>query len=246
MMRIEQKKLETLCSILSALVQECKLKIDKDGLTTRAVDTANVAMVQIILPNTSFKEFTIESGEVGMDVLKWKQALGVMKSDALVSIDRPKEGRISISDGGYNYKITPLDTNTIRKQPNIPGFQLPCSLSIEGKEFAEAIKALASIGDKVRFSIKGAMLELSTEGDTDTLRKEITGTMPDGKKNETEAVSLFSLDYMREITKGGGMKGAETITISLGVDHPVRFDFEVEGIEASYVLAPRIETDGGA
>lgn len=128
------------------------------------------------------------------------------------------------------------------EHPDSPGFQLPCSLSIEGKEFAEAIKALASIGDKVRFSIKGAMLELSTEGDIDLLKKEITGKLPDGKKNEIEAVSLFSLDYMREITKGG-MKGAETITISLGVDHPVRFDFEVEGIEASYVLAPRIEQE---
>lgn len=241
MIKIEQKRLETFCAVMSAMVQECRLKINKDGITTRAVDTANVAMVQVILPNTSFTEFTAEPCEVGMDVGKWKGALGVMKPDDMVSIDAPKSGRITISGGGYDYKINPLDCNTIRKDPNVPGFQLPCILAVNGKEFAEAIKALSIVSDKVRLSIKGATLELSAEGDTDALKKEITGTVPDGKKNETEAVSLFSLDYMREITRGNGMKGAETVTISLGIDHPVRFDFDIDGLEGAYVIAPRIE-----
>jgi proliferating cell nuclear antigen len=244
MIKIEQKRLETFCAVMSAMVQECRLKITKDGITTRAVDTANVAMVQAILPNTSFTEFTIDPSEGGMDVHKCNGALGVMNPDDMVSIDTPKSGRITISGGGYDYKINPLDCNTIRKDPNVPGFQLPCTLAVSGKEFAEAIKALSIVSDKVRLSIKGATLELSAEGDTDALRKEITGTVPDGKKNETEAVSLFSLDYMREITRGGGMKGAETVTISLGIDHPVRFDFDIDGLEGAYVIAPRISQDG--
>jgi len=228
---------------MSAMVQECRLKITKDGFVARAVDTANVALVQAILPPTSFKEFTIEPCEVGMDVQKWKGAIGVMKPDDMVSIDAPKNGRITISGGGYDYKISPLDCNTIRKDPNVPGFQLPCTLSINGKEFAEAIKALSIISDKIRLSIKGKTLELSAEGDTDDLRKEIEGTIPDNKKNEVTAISLFSLDYMREMTRGP-MKNAENVTISLGIDHPVRFDFEVMGNTASYVTAPRIETGG--
>jgi proliferating cell nuclear antigen len=247
MMKIEAKKLETFCSVVSALVQECHLTITKDGLTTRAVDAANVAMVQVLLPNTAFTEFTIEPGVIGMDVAKWKQALGVMKPDAVIAIDRPKEGRITMSDGGYDYKLTPLDPNTIRKQPNVPTFNLPNALTVDGKEFAEAIKALAVIGDKARLTIRGATLELSTEGDTDFLKKEIPGEPMTGKKNETAAASLFSLDYLREITKGAsGMKGAEKIAISLGIDHPVRFDFDIGELSGSYVIAPRIETDGGA
>jgi len=245
MIKIEQEKLGTFCAVMSAMVLECRLKITRDGITTRAVDTANVAMVQAILPNTSFKEFTVEPVEIGMDVEKWKGALNVMKPDAIVSIEVPKTGRITISGGGYDYKINPLDCTTVRKDPNVPAFQLPCSLTVSGKEYAEAIKALSIISDKVRLSIKGKTLELSAEGDTDALKKEIDGTLPDGKKNEIEAISLFSLDYMRDITKGAdGMKGAETITISLGIDHPVRFDFELDGLEGAYVLAPRIEQEG--
>jgi proliferating cell nuclear antigen len=244
MIKIEQEKLGTFCAVMSAMVQECRLKITKDGIITRAVDTANVALVQVILPNTSFKEFTIEPCEIGMDVQKWKGALGVMKPDDMVSIDAPKNGRVTISGGGYDYKINPLDCTTIRKDPNVPNFQLPCTLSISGKEFAEAVKALSIISDKVRLSIRGKTLELSAEGDTDALKKEIEGVIPDGKKNEIEAVSLFSLDYMREITKGGGMKGAETVTISLGIDHPVRLDFDIDGLEGAYVIAPRISQDG--
>jgi len=245
MIKIEQKRLETFCAVMSAMVLECRLKINKDGITTRAVDTANVAMVQAILPNTSFREFTVDPCEVGMDVLKWKGALNVMKPDEIVSIEVPKTGRITISGGGYDYKINPLDCNTVRKDPNVPGFNLPCTLSVSGKEFAEAIKALSIISDKVRLSITGKTLELSAEGDTDALKKEIDGTMPDGKKNEIAAISLFSLDYMRDMTKGP-MKNAEIVTISLGIDHPVRFDFEVEGTGASVIIAPRIEQEPDA
>ena len=245
MIKIEQEKLGTFCAVMSAMVQECRLKITKDGITTRAVDTANVAMVQAILPNTSFKEFTIEPCEIGMDVGKWKGALSVMKPDEIVSIDVPKTGRITLSGSGYDYKINPLDCTTVRKDPTVPTFQLPCTLAVNSKEFSEAIKALSIISDKVRLGIKGKILEMSAEGDIDHLRKDIEGTMPDGKKNETAVVSLFLLDYMREITKGAeGMKAAETITISLGIDHPVRFDFDIDGLEGAYVIAPRISQDG--
>jgi proliferating cell nuclear antigen len=240
MMKIEAKTMEAFCNILTALIHESRLTItEKDGIITRAVDTANVALVQVTLPPTAFTEYKVEKCQVGMDVHKWKGAIGVMKADATVTIEIPKDGRITLSDGGYDYKITPLDCNTIRKDPNVPGFQLPNALEIESKEYIEAIRALAIIGDKIKFTISGSSLELAAEGDTDFLKKEIPGERPAGKKNETAASSLFSIEYLKEITKG--LKHTDKVTIHLGIDHPVRFDFMAGEIEASYVIAPRIE-----
>ena len=105
----------------------------------------------------------------------------------------------------------------------------------------EVIKAMAVIGDKARFTVGKDGLELAAEGDTDKLRKTLE--KKDGSTHPEQPVSsLFSLDYMKDIARA--MKGAGAVSVHLGQDHPIRFDFEIEGIEASYLVAPRIEQDG--
>ncbi len=243
MMRIEQKKLDTFISVLRALVPECRLMITADGWNTQATDAANVAMVVATLPKTAFEEYT-ESGrdEVGMDVQKWSDMLKVMKDPkSTITIDRKDTGKIGISDSAYTYTHVPLDPNTVRKRPNVPGINLPVVVVISPAELAEAIRAMAVIGDKVRFTAGKDGLELAAEGDTDKLRKVLTGK--DGSKLPDKPVSsLFSLDYLKDISRA--TKDAGSISVCVGEDHPIRFDFEIAGITASYLVAPRIEEAG--
>jgi len=247
MMKISQEKLATFCGIISAIVPECRLTIAPEGWNTQAVDTANVAMVSANLPKSLFEEYNEgeDKVEVGMDLQKWKNMLTVMNDPkSIIEIEQQKSaGKIRITDGRYTYLHTPLDANTVRKRPTMPLLTLPAAVKIEAKEIQEAIKALSVIGDKARFtcSIKGG-LALDADGDTDHLNKVLTAL--DGSKFPDEAVSsLFSLDYLRDMTKA--MKESGTITVSSGHNHPVRFDFEpLEGFECSYLVAPRIEQEG--
>lgn len=240
MMKIEQKTLDAYISILRALVPECRLMITADGWNTATTDTANVAMVLATLPKTAFEEYT-EGGndEIGMDVSKWSDMLRVMKDPkSTITIDRKDTGKIGISDSAYTYTHVPLDPNTVRKRPNVPGINLPAVIVISPAELAEAIRAMAVIGDKVRLTAGKDGLELAAEGDTDKLRKVLTGK--DGSKLPDKPVSsLFSLDYLKDISRA--MKDAGSISVCVGQDHPVRLDFEIAGISASFLVAPRIE-----
>lgn len=239
MMKIEHKRLASFCSIAAALVPECRLMITKDGFNTIAVDTANVGMVSIRLPATSFSEYSPgDATEIGMDVPKWKQAIGILTQDTISLNLDPVTKKITFTDGSYTLTHTPLDPNTCRKRPNPPGLNLPASLTVDAPEFAETIAALAKIGDKVLFEAKEGGLELSTEGDTDKLRKMI----PAEGKAGTGNASLFSIDYLKDISRA--MREAGRITVCLGKDHPVRFDFDIDGIEAAFLLAPRIDQEG--
>jgi proliferating cell nuclear antigen len=238
MIKIEQKKLATFIEIIRALVPECKMKVSEDGFYVLAVDTANVAMVSVRLPASAFEEYGDPgTDEIGMDMEKWGNVLKICKNSP-VEID-PKGSKIAVYDGSYRYTITPLDTSTIRKWPNTPDLGLPGSITIDAKEYNEAVKAMAIVGDKVRLAIKGSILELLTEGDTDHLVKEIEGQDVEGAA--AMPVSLFSIDYLRDTAKA--LKDAGTIRVHMNKDHPVRFDFEVEGMECSYLVAPRIEVD---
>lgn len=250
MMKISQERLATFCGILGAIVPECRLMITQDGWNTMAVDTANVAMVSANFPATLFEEYgkvEEEKVEIGMDLQKWKNMLTVMNDKkSIIEIEQQKNaGKIRVSDGKYTYLHVPLDVNTVRKRPTIPFLSLPSGVKVEAKEIQEAIKALGVVGDKAWFtsSIKGG-LALDADGDTDHLNKVLTAL--DGSKFPEAAVSsLFSLDYLADMTKA--MKESGTITVSSGQNHPVRFDFEpLEGFECSYLVAPRIEQEDAA
>jgi len=246
MMKITQENLKIFCDTITAIVPECRLMITPEGWNTRAVDTANVAMVSANLPTTLFEEYKeSDKAEIGMDLSKWKNMLAVMNDPkSIIEIEQQKDtGKIRVTDGKYTYLHVPLDANTVRKRPTMPLLSLPSAVRIEAKEFQEAIKAMGVITDKVRFtSSKAGGLQLDGEGDTDKLNKPLTAL--DGSKfAEATISSLFSNDYLTDMSRA--MKNCGAITVSMGQDHPVRFDFEpLPGADFSFLTAPRIETEG--
>jgi proliferating cell nuclear antigen len=239
-MKISQKRLSTFVDILRALVPECRLMITETGINTLVVDTANVAMVRAVLPKASFEVFNEERAEIGMDVGKWKTLLGIMNDpDSAITITR-KDNQLRISDGKWDDTHTPLDPNTVRKRPNEPGLNLPVSVVIDAKEYAESVRAMAVIGDKVRIRSRGDNLVLDVEGDSDQLQKTIE--MKEAGKIVADPVSsLFSIEYLKDTARA--MKGTGTITVHMAQDHPIRFDFDIDGIEAGFMIAPRLEAD---
>jgi proliferating cell nuclear antigen len=230
---------------ISALVPECRLHTDENGISTRAVDTANVAMIGIELKKEAFDSFKATKSQLGIDISKMKNIFGMAGKGDLISLELADNAqKMSISAHGYHYSITLLDTNTIRKDPNPPTINLPGKIVITGDDFNNAMKAAAVISDKIALGInpKDQTFYLIAEGDTDTIRREFG---KDELKSLTpvEARSLFSLDYLKDM--GKVMSKAAEVEIYLGIDHPVRFSFIIAGGNGNveYLLAPRIEAD---
>ncbi|MEN6610026.1 MAG: DNA polymerase sliding clamp [Methanoregulaceae archaeon] len=228
---------------ISALVTECRLRISENGFTARAVDTANVAMVSLELRKEAFDSFAGTEAEIGLDIAKLKNIFGMMSG--ILTIELPENAnKLQVSVQGYRYSITLLDTNTIRKEPNMPKLELPGKIGITGNDLNSAIKAAAIISDKIAMGIDPAKATffLVAEGDTDHIRREFT---KDELKSLSlvEARSLFSIDYLKDM--GKVMSKSEAVEIHLGIDHPVRFSFDIAngGGHVEYLLAPRIEAD---
>ncbi len=141
---------------IAALVTECRLHTAEDQIRTRSVDTANVAMVSLELQSTAFNSFSATTGgELGLDIAKMKNIIGMMgKGDALTLNLLDEERKLELSFGGYRYSISLLDVNTIRKDPNPPGIDLPPGKAVvPGDALNNAIKAAAVISDKIALGI---------------------------------------------------------------------------------------------
>lgn len=230
---------------ISALIPECRLHTDENGISTRAVDTANVAMIGVTLKKEAFDSFKATESQLGIDISKMKNIFGMAGKGDLISLEFGDNAqKMSVSVHGYHYSMTLLDVNTIRKDPNPPTINLPARIVIAGDDINNAMKTAAVISDKIALGInvKDQTFYLVAEGDTDHIRREFS---KDELKSLTpvEARSLFSLDYLKDM--GKVMSKAAEVEIHLGIDHPVRFSFDIAGGNGhvEYLLAPRIEAD---
>lgn len=230
---------------IAALVTECRLHTAEDQIWTRSVDTANVAMVSLELQSTAFNSFLATTGELGLDIAKMKNIIGMMgKGDALTLNLLDEERKLELSFGGYRYSISLLDVNTIRKDPNPPGIDLPGKAVISGDALNNAIKAAAVISDKIALGIDPDAMTfyMEAEKDTDHIKLAL-GEDELVALNPVQARSLFSIDYLKDM--GRVMARADEVEVYLGIDHPVRFVFDIAdgNGRVEYLLAPRIEAD---
>jgi len=230
---------------IAALVTECRMHVEADHLYTRAVDTANVAMVSLLLKKEAFETLHATKEELGLDIAKLKNMMGMMSKGDSLHLNLPEGGhRMEMAFNQYRYAITLLDVNTIRKDPNPPTIELPGKIVLSGNALQEAIKAAAVVSDKIALGIDpiNKFFYMMAEGDTDTIKLELS-------QSEIESItlvevrSLFSLDYLKDM--GRVMGKAEKVEIQLGVNHPVKFSFDFAGGNGhiDYLLAPRIEAE---
>ena len=60
--------LRTALDSVSVLVEECKIHLEEDGLEIRAVDPANVGMVDLSLSAAAFESYETDGGVIGVDL----------------------------------------------------------------------------------------------------------------------------------------------------------------------------------
>jgi proliferating cell nuclear antigen len=239
-MKIEKSRFTAFCEAVLAIAPECRMYLKNTGLEVRAVDAANVAMISAKLPKEAFAEYKEETGILGFDLLKLKTAAGLMKAGMLEIKQDGKGARLKITDGSNKYSAALLDISTIRKDPNPPTIVLPAVVTVNAKELQESINNMGKIGEKIRFSLQGNTLTLTTEGDTDLLVKGIEG---EALKSLKEPVaSLFSTDYLKEISRV--FRDADKVTVSMNTDHPIRIECVVDETILEFLIAPRIEQEG--
>ncbi|MFA0823843.1 MAG: proliferating cell nuclear antigen (pcna) [Methanomethylovorans sp.] len=240
---IDADILKSSIETLSVLVDEARFRISTEGLSVRAVDPANVAMVSFELASSAFDDYAADDCEIGMDLTKINDIFGVAEKNekATLELDEMSQ-KMSIHIGGFSYTLSLLDPSTIRAEPRIPQLELPAEVVLNGKELQKAVKAAEKISDHMSLGVDEEIFYMEAEGDTDKVRLEMPRDQLIDLKSG-DARSLFSLDYLSDIVKPASK--SNEVTLELGRDYPIRISFIIaEGAgKISYLLAPRIESD---
>jgi proliferating cell nuclear antigen len=240
---INAELLKDAIASLAVIVDEVRFRIKPEGISVKAVDPANVAMVIFELGSSAFDEYSADESEIGIDLNKITDLLGITDKGDTVRMEL-EEGnhKLLIDVGGLSYTLSLLDPSTIRAEPRIPQLELPAKVVMNGTDLRRAVKAAEKISDHMLMGVTGDTFFMEAKGDTDQVRLEMgRDQLIDLKTGE--ASSLFSLDYLTDIVKPTNK--VNEVSLSLGRDFPVIIDFEIANGAGriSYLLAPRIESD---
>ena len=249
--KIDANALREYLELITAVVDEGKLKITENGIELKAVDASNVAMVAFELPNDAFNEFqlntkekidteTVIEKEIGLDFEKLLSIFGVGGNNEVeLELDDDKQ-KLHAKMGNLAYTISLLDPVSLRKEPRVPELDLSAQVVIETGELRRALRAMERISDHVMFGITEETFYMETYGETDKLKMELTKEQLINLKGK-KLNSLYSIEYIVAMSKG--MSHVENITLNFDKDMPLRMESEIaEGKgKVSYLLAPRIE-----
>ncbi|WP_439028227.1 DNA polymerase sliding clamp [Haloarchaeobius sp. DT45] len=242
---VSAETLKTTLDSVSVLVDECKIHLNDDGLEIRAVDPANVGMVDLRLSASAFESYEADGGIIGVNLSRLEDIAGMADSGQLVELELDEETRkLHIQIDGLEYTLALIDPDSIRKEPDIPDLDLPAAVKIEGKDINRAVKAADMVSDHIALGVDAdaGLFYVDAEGDTDDVHLELDETdLIDLQAGE--AHSLFSLDYLKDMDKAIP-KDAE-VTLELGEEFPVKLYFDIAEGQGTvlFVLAPRIQSD---
>jgi len=206
---------------ISTLVDEAKFRLSKDGISIKAVDPANVAMVSFDLYPDAFESYECTDGEIGLNLETLVDILGMAERSDKIELKLDSEAHnLALRMGGLAYTLSLTDLAAMRKEPKVPNLELPAKVTLKGRDLYRAV-----------------------EGDTNRVRLQLTKDELIGLDASGPARSLFSLDYLSDMSKA--ISKANEVTIHLGKDYPVKINFSVAGGKGKveYLLAPRIESD---
>ncbi|WP_302083407.1 DNA polymerase sliding clamp [Salinibaculum rarum] len=243
---IEPSRLEDGFAPVSALVDECKVHLEDDGIQIRAVDPANVGMVDLTLNADAFESYEADGGVLGINLNRFNDIISLFNGEgepAHIELD-DETRKLHLSCGGLEYTLALIDPDSIREEPDIPDLELSSEVVLEGKQFDRAITAADMVSDHVAFGTSEAdgVFYAEAEGDTDDVNLQLSqDELIDLQAGGAD--SLFSVDYLKDMN--GSIPGDAEVTMEVGEEFPVKIHFQtVEGdANTTFMLAPRIQSE---
>jgi len=232
---------------VSALVSECKIHTNEDGLEITAVDPANVAMGNMELDAAACAHYETDGGVLGVNLDRFEDVLGMAGSDDMVKLDLNEETRkLDIVVGGLEYTLALIDPDSIRQEPDIPDLDLPATYVFKASELSRAVSAADLVSDHITIVGKREdELVISADGDTDDVVVEIDeDKLLSGNHAEDSPVkSLFSLDYLKSMA--GPIDNGTDVSLVVGQEFPVKLRYSMHDGDVSVLncLAPRIQSE---
>lgn len=240
----DAKKFKSAIDAIVNLIDEGPLEIGPGGLTLRAMDPSQIAMVSFAMPKASFVEYDAPNPvRVGLNFDNLSKFLARARSgEKLEVVHEENKVVLKFHSGKHkrSFKIPVLEMpGGSNREPNVVS---DASVKMLGGNVKETLRDAALVSTHVTLEAGESGFRFFGRGDSADFDVE----QEKGSEELIElagagAKSTFPLQYLEDIVKA--CPDATPVAINLKSNAPVKIEYEVEGAKITYYLAPRIETD---
>ena len=245
-------------SALTSVVDQGVLRFNEEGVTSKSVNPADVAMVSLDIKRDVFIDYNLKGEElaVGMDFGKLLNVLKLCSGDTKSAVTnwvariKINTEKMQINSGYLSYDLPLLSLDALRKEPKLPELEFLATVTIDSEDFKRGINTADNITDYVEIGVNSEEFFMGVEGsekdkfklvipkeDLSLVNADHLSVLPP----LPSAKSKFSTDYLARMASGVVGK---LVTLKLNNDCPLQMPFKVrDGCEVTYLLAPRMNMD---
>ncbi len=232
------KLLSDSIAIITELVTEVRIKVNKSGMSIIAVDPANVALVSLKIPSNAFAQLDLEEEEtLCVNLEDFKQVLRRADQSSSISLEKDENKlKIGIQNGvKRDFAISLI--NIEQEEKRIPELEFDSNVDIVSDLLRQAIEDASIVSDACCFDV-GKNFTIEAKGSLNSTRTEFSS---DEAKFRGSAKSKYSLEYLQKFIKA--CRFSERTSLSYKTDFPLRMDFKNGELEMTFILAPRVEEE---
>ncbi len=229
---------------LVSLIDEGEFEVSSEGMTLRAMDTAQIAMVDFAMPKESFKEVKVEKDQkIGLNMENLSRIMSrTRQGESLtMSLDESGNRLVLLFKGKVRRKVSIplLDLNLVETRE--PKIDFDAVVKLDSSALKESLKDASLVSSYVTMSAEDGAFRIEAKGDNGEITNEMT--VEDGSlislESKEASRAMFPLDYLNDILKGAPSDAV--VTLELKTDAPLRLSYNIKDARFTYYLAPRIE-----
>lgn len=244
----EPKLFSDIIGIISELVLEVRIKVNKRGLSIIAIDPANVALVSFKLPAEVFSQIEVEEETIGVSLDSLKSVVRrCSPGSSLILQTEDNTLKIIIQDKiKREFSLALIEIEAEEKA--MPNLEFTSKIEMSSVDLADAIEDCSIVADSCSFISQQEKFIIAAKGSLNSAKSEYSGdevkidTTPEGGRGEGKEIkSRYSLEYLQKFVKGTRL--TDKAFISFSKDYPLKLEFKTPRMELAFVLAPRVETE---
>ncbi len=228
-----------LIGVISELVTEVRIKVNKEGMSLTAVDPATVAMVYFNIPADLFSQFNVEKDEtLGVNLNDLKSILRRCGMGGSLVLEKEENVlKIGIRDRiRRDFTLALIDVEGDERE--LPQWEFKSVIKMDSQAFVDAIEDCLVVSDACAFIAQPNKFIIEAKG---LHSSKIEFTSDEAEIYADNSTARFSLEYLSKFIKGAKLSSKTEINFS--DNHPMRINFPTGKVLLSFILAPRVEQE---